>query len=72
MKFHFIEKIPDNFFRCSPKISGMTIIAGFCGDDKHLVLAYLGPFFQRSAAYSPAKRGRSVSHRPWFFYSFVQ
>ncbi|WP_188460575.1 hypothetical protein [Marivirga lumbricoides] len=44
MKFHFIEKIPDNFFRCSPKISGMTIIAGFSGVDKYIVLAYLGLF----------------------------
>ena len=45
----------------------MTTLAGFCGDDKHLMLAYLGLFFHWSEAYSSAKRGRSVSHRPWFF-----
>ncbi|WP_262892165.1 hypothetical protein [Marivirga lumbricoides] len=38
MKFHFIEKIPDNFFRCSPRILGMTIIAGFCGSDKYIIV----------------------------------
>ncbi|PTB96963.1 hypothetical protein C9994_04910 [Marivirga lumbricoides] len=47
----------------------MTILAGFCGGGKHLVLDYLGPFFHWSGAYSPAKRGRSVSHRPWFDFS---
>ena len=60
MKFHFNEKIPDNFFRCSPKISGMTIIAGFCGGDKHLVLAYLGIFFFTGLRLTVQQKGEGL------------
>ncbi|WP_188467441.1 hypothetical protein [Marivirga lumbricoides] len=53
MKFYFIEKIPDNFFRCSPKISGMTIIAAFCGG-----VAYLGLFFPLVCDLQSSKKGK--------------
>ncbi|WP_188467529.1 hypothetical protein [Marivirga lumbricoides] len=51
MKFHFIEKIPDNFFQCSPKISGMTILAGFCSGEKPR--APFNPFEKVSINFDP-------------------
>ncbi|PTB95840.1 hypothetical protein C9994_09965, partial [Marivirga lumbricoides] len=58
MKFYFIEKIPDNFFRCSPKISGMTTLAGFCGGDKYIVLAYLDLLFPLVCGLQSSKKGK--------------